>query len=267
MQFEEYLERWALQPDGDPIITHSSRLLPVIFEGTPAMLKVAVERDERMGNEVMVWWNGDGAASVLAHRDEALLMERATGPASLKTMSLSGHDDAATKILCAAALRLHSNAQPPPGGMITMDKWFADLFAHGEKYGGVIAEGLRLAQRLIPAEQELRVLHGDLHHENVLDFGGKGWLAIDPKKLYGDRAFDFANIFCNPDFSVAADPDIFQQRLQTVCRESELERTRLLEWIIAWAALSAVWFLEDNMASDAQTDLAVSALAIASLNA
>ena len=85
--------------------------------------------------------------------------------------------------------------------------------------------------------------------------------------MYGDRAFDFANIFCNPDFSIAANPAHFQQRLQTVCRESGLERNRLLEWIVAWAALSAVWFLEDNMEPDAQTDVAVGALAIAALNA
>ncbi len=73
-------------------------------------------------------------------------------------------------------------------------------------------------------ETEKCVLHGDLHHENVLDFGEKGWLAIDPKKLYGDRAFDYANIFCNPDLSVASDPDIFRQRLQIVCGESGIEK-------------------------------------------
>uniref|UniRef100_UPI002609F232 aminoglycoside phosphotransferase family protein n=1 Tax=Chitinophaga sp. TaxID=1869181 RepID=UPI002609F232 len=65
MQFDEYLERWALRPDGDAIITHSSRLLPVVYEGMPAMLKVAVENDEKLGNEVMVWWNGNGAAGVV----------------------------------------------------------------------------------------------------------------------------------------------------------------------------------------------------------
>jgi aminoglycoside/hydroxyurea antibiotic resistance kinase len=42
------------------------------------------------------------------------------------------------------------------------------------------------------------VLHGDLHHGNVLDFGLRGWLAIDPKGLLGERGFDFANIFTNP---------------------------------------------------------------------
>lgn len=266
MQFENYLLKWALRPDGEPIITHSSRLLPVTYEGRPAMLKVAVEKDEKLGNEVMVWWDGNGAAEVWAHDVEALLMERALGPANLKAMSMAGEDDAATRVLCAAARRLHGVPKPPPPAMITMERWFADLLAHGEKYGGTIAEGLRIARRLLTAETEKCVLHGDLHHENVLDFGGKGWLAIDPKKLYGDRAFDYANIFCNPDLSVAADPAVFARRLQAVCAEAGLERRRLLEWITAWAALSAVWFLEDDMTPDAATDLAVGALALAELN-
>lgn len=266
MQFENYLHKWALQPDGNPIITHSSRLLPVQFQGKPAMLKVGVEKDEILGNEVMVWWDGNGAADVWAHDAEALVMERATGPISLSAMARSGNDDAATQILCSVARRLHSISKPPPEGMIPMERWFADLFTHGGKYGGVIAEGLRLARRLVTEEEEKRVLHGDLHHDNVLDFGEKGWRAIDPKKLYGDRAFDYANIFCNPDLATAAHPDNFKQRLQTIVTAAGLQRTRLLEWIVAWAGLSAVWFLEDNMEAESATDLAVGALAMAELN-
>ena len=44
-------------------------------------------------------------------------------------------------------------------------------------------------------------LHGDLHHDNVLDFGPRGWLAIDPHGLLGERGFDFANIFDHEDGS------------------------------------------------------------------
>jgi streptomycin 6-kinase len=47
-----------------------------------------------------------------------------------------------------------------------------------------------------------RALHGDLHHENVLDFGERRWLAIDPHGLHGERFFDFANIFTNPDLMI-----------------------------------------------------------------
>jgi hypothetical protein len=49
-------------------------------------------------------------------------------------------------------------------------------------------------------------LHGDIHHDNILDFGRRGWLAIDPKRLFGERGFDYANLFCNPDLSDPSHP-------------------------------------------------------------
>ncbi len=60
------------------------------------------------------------------------------------------------------------------------------------------------ARSLLAAQREVGALHGDIHHGNILDFGPeRGWLAIDPNRLCGDRAFDYANLFCNPDI---ADP-------------------------------------------------------------
>ena len=65
------------------------------------------------------------------------------------------------------------------------------------------------------------VLHGDIHHDNILDFGKRGWLAIDPKRLQGERGFDYANLFCNPDLAdpsrpIAASPGRFARRLEIV---------------------------------------------------
>jgi streptomycin 6-kinase len=81
--FDRYLKRWNLTRDGIPIVTHSSDLLPVRQDGRPAMLKIAREAEERRGASLMTWWDGDGAARVLAHDGEAVLLERATGPRSL----------------------------------------------------------------------------------------------------------------------------------------------------------------------------------------
>ena len=39
--FDAHLRRWGLAPDGDPILTPSSRLLPVRRDGEPAMLATA----------------------------------------------------------------------------------------------------------------------------------------------------------------------------------------------------------------------------------
>jgi streptomycin 6-kinase len=85
-----------------------------------------------------------------------------------------------------------------------------------------------------------------------LDSRASGWLAIDPKGLLGDRGFDYANIFCNPDeadadpMPVATLPDLFAARVALVAELADLERSRLLLWILAWDVLSAVWTIEDG---------------------
>ncbi|WP_246787590.1 aminoglycoside phosphotransferase family protein [Bradyrhizobium sp. CCBAU 53421] len=77
--FEPYLSAWSLVPDGDPIVTHAARLLPVRRHGEPAMLKLSHEPDERLSAIVMEWWDGHGAARVLARGGVALLLESSTG--------------------------------------------------------------------------------------------------------------------------------------------------------------------------------------------
>jgi streptomycin 6-kinase len=268
--FEPYLARWGLVPDGDPITTPAARLLPVVRAGEPAMLKLSHEKDERLGGVLMEWWDGEGAARVLARDDVALLLERATGSASLADMARSGQDDEACRILCAAAARLHAFRSKPLPELIPLVCWFRDLEPAAAKYGGILVRCAETADTLLAEPREVGVLHGDLHHGNVLDFGARGWLAIDPKRLVGERGFDFANIFTNPDLAdparpIATEPGRFARRLEVVVEAARLERRRLLSWILAWTGLSASWFLGDDDPL-ASIDLQIATLAAAELD-
>jgi streptomycin 6-kinase len=75
-EFKKYLKYWNLISDGEPIITNYSKLLPVRYNNRLAMLKIALSSEECTGGELMIWWNGQGAAQILAHKDSAFLMER-----------------------------------------------------------------------------------------------------------------------------------------------------------------------------------------------
>ena len=263
--FENYLHRWQLDPDGEPIITTTSRLLPVRRDGVPAMLKVATEPEERRGADTMTWWNGDGAAHVLAHEGDALLMERAEGSTSLERMAESGRDDEATRIMCQVAAKLHApRVDPLPSSLVPLPDWFAALEPGSERHRGILEQSAATARHLFAEPRDIVVLHGDIHHGNILDFGSRGWLAIDPKGLLGERTFDFVNILRNPDARVALTPGRFSRQVTVVADAAGLDRTRLLEWTLAFTGLSAAWILGDGDQPD--LDLAVGELAAAELS-
>jgi streptomycin 6-kinase len=245
--FDPYLDRWNLTPDGEPIATATNLLLPVRHDGTPAMLKIATDEEERRGAETMVWWAGEGAARVLAHDGNALLMERATGERSLADMARSGRDDEAMRILCAAASWLHTpRSRPLPLSLVPLETWFRELEPVAARYGGILTPASETARALLAEPREIVVLHGDIHHGNVLDFGPRGWLAIDPKGLLGERTFDFVNLLRNPDDETALAPGRFARQASVIAEAAGLDRVRLLRWTLAFSGLSAAWILEDG---------------------
>ena len=249
--------------DGPPLRTHTSDLLPVRYRGRPAMLKIARETEEKLGGLLMRWWDGDGAAPVIAYEGDALLLERAMGTRSLAWMAGNGRDDEATRILCAAAARLHAPRAKPLPELIGLEPWFEQLWPAPSKYGGIFAESARTARLLLDDPREVGALHGDLHHDNVLDFGDRGWLAIDPKRLHGERGFDYANIFCNPEERTDVARERFHRRVGIVVEAARIERKRQLQWILAWCGLSAAWRLDDGQS--AEIDLPIAELALAEL--
>lgn len=177
------------------------------------MLKVALCEEERLGARLMAAWDGRGAARVLGACGPALLLER--GGRSVVELP----DDEATSVMCELAGTLHQVHCP---GLVSLETWFGSV--------------------PFPPECEQVCLHGDLHHGNVLDFGrARGWLAIDPKGLWGDRAFDYVNMLRNPNAEVALAPGRFARQVALICAAAGLSRERLLRWTYAFASLSFSW--------------------------
>ncbi|MBA3812691.1 MAG: 3'-kinase, partial [Caulobacteraceae bacterium] len=179
---------------------------------------------------------------------EALLLERAMGARSLTAMARSGQDDAASRVLCQVAGELHARRDrpAPKPALAPLPVWFRQLSPAASRHGGVLVKSAAAARSILASPREESVLHGDIHHANVLDFGPRGWLAIDPKGLFGERGFDYANLFCNPDLETAAAPGRLARRVRVVAEAAGLEPSRLLLWVLAYAGLSASWEIDDG---------------------
>jgi streptomycin 6-kinase len=238
---------WGLASDGEISVVGNSLLQPVLWEGRQAMLKVPLNREEQRGFRLLECWDGKAAVKVYRYDPDALLMERATGERSLKQMVLCWKEDEANRIICSVVEQLHANNCSFLSELVPLPVWFRSLQAAAGREGGFFARGYAVAQQLLVAPAEPVALHGDIHYDNILDGGSRGWLVIDPKGLAGERGFDFANIFCNPDLTVAGSPDRLSKQVRLIAGWTRIEVQRLLRWIIAWTALSASWMLEDGI--------------------
>lgn len=246
-RFEPWMQRWGLTPDGVPFDSLSGALLPVRREDAPAMLKLAHAEEERRGAALLAWYGGDGAVRVLEREAEALLMERAVGTLTLGEMARNGQDDTATRILCEVAEKLHEPREDdPPESLVPLPLWFRELAVAANRHGGPYALAASIAEELLQEPQDIVVLHGDIHHGNVLHDEARGWLAIDPKGLIGERGYDHANMLCNPDVETATASGRLVRQLDVICEAAGLDQERQLMWTVAYCGLSASWTLSDG---------------------
>ena len=252
------LQAWELSADGKYFLAGNSLLQPVLSEGRQAMLKIPLSGKGgaagvgegagkgETGFRLLTCWDGNAAVKVYRYDAGALLMERAVGEGSLRQLVLAGHKDEANTIVCKVVAQLHAHACAETPGLTPLATWFRSLEKAAAQHGGLFTTCQSVADKLLRDPQDQLALHGDIHYDNILDSGNRGWIAIDPKGVIGERGFDYANLFCNPDIGVAASPGRLPKQARLVAGLAGLELSRLLQWIIAWAGLMASWMLEDK---------------------
>lgn len=92
------------------------------------------------------------------------------------------------------------------------------------------------------------LLHGDLHADNILS-SPRGWLIIDPKGVVGEREFELGAYLRSPlyDFPEASSrKKLVASRIRQFAKELGFEREKILNWAVACAVISLLWFLEDE---------------------
>ena len=102
-------------------------------------------------------------------------------------------------------------------------------------------------QALCKTQRDPVLLHGDLHHENILRDDPRGWLAIDPKGIVAELAYEFAAALRNPDME-SVSPERLDARVEIICARLGLERRRVLGWAFARNVLVALWVRQNPQA-------------------
>ena len=222
-------------------------------DGTPCVLKVG--RHGESGNEIaaLQLWAGGGACRLL-EADPALgaLLVEQLRPGTMLSTVAEVDDDAATAI-AADLLRELWRPAPADHGLRPLESWCAafernrDVLTRGVN-GFPAAHFMRadaLRQDLLASTTTQTVLHGDLHHFNILRAARAPWLAIDPKGLVGDRCFDICQFLRNP-YPDTPGIAVNRRRLDRFCAELGLDRERVKTWCFVHAVLDACWDFEDG---------------------
>lgn len=246
-----YLNTWNLSQPKPLATTPTSHVYTVQHEGETAVLKILTPigiEDEASGIVALRHYNGNGAVLVFAEDGEALLMEYVPGD-DLLPMVQRGDDEESTRIIAGVLNQLHSHAPDTmPAGLWTLERRFRSLFRHADSGTAepVYVQAAQLVRELLDDPQQVCVLHGDMHHQNVRHQEGRGWLAIDPKGVYGEKTFDACNTLCNPPFM----PELVHNEARLLRNAHLLADTmgvdvqRLLRYTFAYACLSNVWSME-----------------------
>lgn len=239
--FAPWLSCWAVIQDGDVIVGPNSRLLPVRRGAEPLMLKAAMHPREVRAGGYLRWLGGSGAVAVLEQAEDAMLMERATGTRSLAGEDAAGDEAGALTALCDVAAALHAPRAGTPPGLFPLQVWCLRLAQAAADEGGLMRRAAERAVALLAEPRDVRILHGDLHPWNVVDGGPRGWLAIDPNGLVGERTFEFALMVLPADPEQRPDAVVLRRRAAVVAAVAGLDPGRLMDWVAVQAALLGAW--------------------------
>ncbi|MEV4275553.1 aminoglycoside phosphotransferase family protein [Actinoplanes xinjiangensis] len=252
---------WELSPAGPLPLSMNwvGRVRRV--DGTAAVLKLGVPESGHLADEAtaLECFAGRAAITVLARDDArgALLLEEAR-PGTPVTSLTPRDDAAATSVLIEVIRRLH---RPAPDGVALpeLSGRIRSFRGHLRRFPGDGPLPRQLVERAAGLFAELCatatgrvVLHGDLHHDNVLAAEREPWLAIDPHGVVGDPGYEVGAMLYNPDPHAPGDAvlDAAEARIEQLADGLDMPRERVVAWGFVQAVLSEVWSCEgDGMVS------------------
>jgi streptomycin 6-kinase len=256
-----FLDLWGLQLVGRPDYggrapyPGTGEVAFVTRRGAALVLKTIPDAaDEARSAEVLAHWDGQGAVRLVEQAPGAVLIERALPGEDLVDLVVRGADDAATDILCEVMAKLRRPA--PAGAAFRAVADWGGGFARNRAAAialGVDAALIDQAQAiffdLCRTQATPIVLHGDLQHYNVVRDDVRGWLAIDPKGVLGEAAYETGALLRNPnaDPALCADPAIIARRARRICEWLGHPYPRVIGWAFSQWVLAVLWAIQDGL--------------------
>jgi streptomycin 6-kinase len=251
----ERLAEWELTVDGPVMNGVVALVVPVQAPDGPAVLKLQIDDPEHPGEAAALrTWNGDGAVRLLREDPAAgaLLLERLDSGRDLRRVR-----DDVQAVQTIAQLLVRLNAYKPPEGVRSLGEIVAGMLEFApvaarrltDPTEGQVILAWAAAVREVADDSGDQLLHWDLHYENVLAADRDEWLAIDPKPLAGDPAFELLPALHNRWHEVlsANDPHrAVRRRFDAMVEVMGLDRELAVRWTLGRTLQNSLWTIEDG---------------------
>ncbi len=255
-----YAREWDLTVHGPFEGLSFNYVLPVTrSDGSSAVLKIGLpEPEQRSEIQALRHYDGQGIARILEFDlDNYIALIERIVPGTMLAEYFPQDDELATRIAAAVLSDLKTPAPNPAHDFGAVERWARRGMQglRSEFDGGtgpfperIVERAERLFDELISSTASTYLLHGDFHHMNVIFSEERGWLAIDPKGVVGDIAFECAAFILNPIPAIHHVPDvqkILARRIDELAEMLGLDRQRIHGWAQAFAVLSAWWSYDE----------------------
>lgn len=248
---KKYEKQWAFKAL-KPFTLNYNYVAPVELEGSAsAVLKIGFPGDKEFRSELEVLriFHGDLCVKILKSdsKDSLMLLERILPGTPLSQIE---DDDEATRILLYVIKGLN-RPLPPNKDFTTIEDWTKAIPDYLDKHASsgllpvnLVTKAQELFEHLIATSEKPVLVHGDLHHDNVLLSDDKGWIAIDPKGIAAEPLYEVAAMIRNPyeklDKVVDLEP-LLRSRIAILSKGLNADPERIRQWCFAQTMLSAVW--------------------------
>ena len=183
----------------------------------------------------------------------AMLMQRITPGLRLCDFSTNKEQTRIAGLLIQALPKPVTNNHVIPQYGTLLTKAFKRLRkTYGPTCGPMPVEQIELAEYLfkemVKKSSHLVMLHGDLHHENILYDEHCGWLAIDPKGICGPACLEVGRFMFNQlkeGTPLQEVRTLIEERIMILSELLHIERDMILASTIIDQTLSLCWCLED----------------------
>lgn len=130
----------------------------------------------------------------------------------------------------------------------TIENWLIALDKHWPIPENYLHKAKLLRNDLLNTSSASILLHGDLHHDNLLQ-NGDDWIVIDPKGVIGEPAYEVAAFVRNPIPELLTHnnvSNIIDNRITQFAKIFTLSKQRIIAWCFVQSVLAWAWTLEDN---------------------